>query len=85
METFPFSKLLLLLGETILVRGETMWAKLVMGETRYIPRRPTSKTRILGGPLPSHVVPSISHFVPAKVSGHFVPWPIRSKSLRSIR
>ena len=36
MEKFPFSKLLLLVGETILVLGETMWAKLVMGETRYI-------------------------------------------------
>ena len=36
MEKVRFSWLLLLLGETILVLGETMWAKHVMGETRYI-------------------------------------------------
>ena len=36
MEKVPFSQLLQFLGETILVLGETMWAKLVMGETRYI-------------------------------------------------
>ena len=43
IEKFPFSWLLLLLGETILVLGETMWAKLVMGETRYIPQEYRSK------------------------------------------
>ena len=40
----PFSWLLPLLGETILVLGETMWAKLVMGETRYNPTVKSQKT-----------------------------------------
>ena len=41
--------LLLLLGEIILVLGETMWAKLVMGETRYIRREHIIQTGSANG------------------------------------
>ena len=50
MEKVSFSQLLLLLGETILVLGETMWAKLVMGKTRYIPSE-LSEVRVIEGKI----------------------------------